>query len=101
MHANNLIINDGATGQAVECVAELLPHFDGEATAALVVETVDSIDSGALVVAAQEEKVLRVFDLVGEEEADDFEGLLAAIDIVTEKEIVGLEKERESKGAWS
>ena len=40
-----------------------------------VVEAVDAVDGRALVVATKEEKVLRVFDLVGEQQADGFEAL--------------------------
>ena len=39
-------------------------------------------------VAAQNEEVFWVFDLVGEEQADRLEGLLAAVDVVTEEEVV-------------
>jgi len=41
------------------------------------------------VVAAEDEEVLGVFDLVGEEEADGLEGLLAAVDVVSEEEVIG------------
>jgi hypothetical protein len=42
------------------------------------------------VIAAQDEEVFGIFDLVGEEEADDLERLLASIDVVAEEEVVGL-----------
>ena len=41
-------------------------------------------------VASQHEEVFWVFDLVGEHEADSFDGLFAAVDIVAQEEIVGL-----------
>ena len=41
-------------------------------------------------VATEDEKVLGVLDLVCEQEADDLEGLLAAVDIVAQEEVVGL-----------
>lgn len=41
-------------------------------------------------VAAQDEKVLGILDLVGEEQADGLQRLLATIDVVTEEEVVGL-----------
>ena len=41
-------------------------------------------------IAAQDEEIFGIFDLVGEEEADYLKGLLASIDVVTEVEIVGL-----------
>jgi hypothetical protein len=45
------------------------------------------------VVASQNEEVLRVLDLVCEQQADGLERLLASIDVVTEEEIVGLRRE--------
>lgn len=41
-------------------------------------------------VATQNEEVLRVLDLVGKEQADGFERLLATVDVVAQEEIVGL-----------
>ena len=48
-----------------------------------VVETIDTIDARALVVAPQYEEVLRVLDFVGEEETYRLERLLATVDVVT------------------
>jgi hypothetical protein len=45
------------------------------------------------VVAAEEEEVLGVLDLVGEHEADGLDALLAAVDVVAEEEVVGLARE--------
>ena len=65
MHANDFIIDDGRTGQAIESVAELLPHFDGEAAAAFIVESVDAVNAGAFVVAAEQKEIFGVLDFVG------------------------------------
>ena len=43
----------------------------------LIVEAVDSVDAGALVVAAQQKEILRVLDLVGQQQADGLQRLLA------------------------
>lgn len=40
-------------------------------------------------VAAEDEEVLGVLDLVREEQADGLEGLLPTVDIVAEEEVVG------------
>lgn len=37
---------------------------------AFVVESVDAVDGGALMVASEEEEVLGIFDFVGEKETD-------------------------------
>ena len=64
MDAKDLLVDDRREGEHVEDVLELLPHLDVVPPLALVVEAVDAVDAGALVVAAQDEKVLGVEDLV-------------------------------------
>lgn len=64
MHANDLVVNDGRAGQAIERVAELLPHFYGKASAAFVVKAINAIDSGAFVISAQEKEIFGVLDFV-------------------------------------
>ena len=44
-------------------------------------------------VTTENEEVLRVLDLVCEEQADCLQRLLATIDVVTEEEVVGLGRE--------
>ena len=44
-------------------------------------------------VSSQQEEVLGVLDLVCEEEADCLEGLLAAVNVVTKEEVVGIGRE--------
>jgi hypothetical protein len=93
MHSEDLLIDDSGDGQTVEAVGKGLPQLDVVPTLALIVETIDTVDGGALVVASQDEEVLGVLDLVGQEEADGFEGLLSTVDVVTEEEVVGLGRE--------
>ena len=64
MHGENLLVNDGGNGQAVEAVGKCLPQLDVVASLALIVETVNAVDGSALVVAAEDEEVLGVLDLV-------------------------------------
>ena len=45
-------------------------------------------DVGALVVAARKEEVLGIFDLEAEEQQDGFDGLLSAVDIVAQHEVI-------------
>jgi hypothetical protein len=93
VHGEYLLVDDGRNGQAVEAVGEGLPQLDVVASLALVVEAVDAVDGGALVVAAQDKEVLGVLDLVGEQQADGLERLLAAIYVVAEEEVVGFGRE--------
>lgn len=88
VHAKNLLVNNGRDRQAVEAVGERLPQLDVVSPLALVVEAVDAVDRGALVISSQDEEVLGVLDLVSKQEADRLERLLAAVDVVAEEEVV-------------
>ena len=59
----------------------------------LVVEPVNPVDARALVVPPQHEEVLRVLDLVRKEEANGLEGLLPAVHVITQEEVVRLGRE--------
>jgi hypothetical protein len=93
VHGENLLVDDSGNGKAVEAVGEGLPQLDVVAALALIIETVDTVDRGTLMVASQDEEVLGVLDLVGEQEADGLKRLLASIYIVAEEEVVGLGRE--------
>lgn len=93
MHAEDLLVDDCGDGKAVEAIGESLPKLDVVSSLALIVEAVNSVNGGALVVSSKEEEVLRVLDLVGEKEADGLERLLSSVDVISEEEIVGLRGE--------
>ena len=67
VHCEYLLIDDCRNGEAVEAVGERLPKLDIVPSLTLIVEAVDAVDGRAFVVAAQDEKVFGVFDLVGKE----------------------------------
>lgn len=90
VHGEDLLVNDGCDGQAVEAVRKCLPQLDVVSALALIVETVDAVDGGALVVATQDEEVLWILDLVRQEKADGLERLLATVDVVTKEQVVCL-----------
>lgn len=70
VHGEDLFVDDGCDWQAVEAVRKCLPKLDIVSPLALIVETIDPIDGRALVVAAEDEKVLWVLNLVGQQQAD-------------------------------
>lgn len=90
VHGEDLLINDGSNGQAVEAVGKRLPQLDVISSLALVVESVDAVNRSALVVTTKDKEVLRVLDLVRQQKADGLKRLLAAVDVVAEEEVVGL-----------
>jgi hypothetical protein len=92
MHANNFVINDSCTWKAIEGVAKGFPELDTETATTFVIETINPVDSRALVVASKNEKVFWVLDLVGKQQAHDLKRLLASVNVITEKEIVRLRR---------
>lgn len=118
--AEDLLINDGGYGEAVEAVGEGLPQLYVEpafacwntqshpvgarrrlraflsacsASLTLVIEPVDAVDGGALVVAPEQEEVLWIFDLVGQQETDGFQRLLPPVHIVPQEQVIGFWRE--------
>lgn len=62
-------------------------------TLTLVVEAVDAVDGGTLVVAPEQEEVLGVFDLVRQQQADGLQRLLPSVHVVAQEQVVGLWRE--------
>lgn len=83
MHCENLFVDDSGDGKAVETVGKGLPQLDVVPALAFVVETVDAVNGCTFVVTTQDEEVFGVLDLVGQQEADGLERLLASVDVVT------------------
>ena len=93
VNTENFACYDSCNWQCVECVDERLPDLHITTPLAFVVESVHSGDVGAFVVAAKQEEVLWVSNLVAQKQQDSFETLLATVDVVTEEEVVGLWRE--------
>ena len=65
MHGENLLVDDCGDWQTVEAVCERLPQLDVISPLAFVVEAVNAVNRGTLVVASQDEEIFGIFDLVG------------------------------------
>lgn len=83
VHREDLLIDDRGDGKAVEAISERLPELDVVSAFALIVEAIDTVNRGTLVVTTEDEEVLRVLDLVCEQKANGLERLLSSVDIVT------------------
>lgn len=57
-------------------------------TLTLIIETIYTIDAGTLVIASKQEKVLRILDLVGQQQTDSLQRLLSSVYIVAQKEVI-------------
>ena len=93
MHGENFLVNDRCNGQTVEAVGKGLPKLDVIPSLALIIKAVDAVDRSTFVIASQDKEIFRVLDLVGKEQADSFERLLASIDIVPQEQIICLRRE--------
>lgn len=52
MHTKNFLVDQGRDWETVEAVSEHFPEFNSVAALAFVVETINTVDRGALVVPA-------------------------------------------------
>ena len=52
MHGEDLLIDDSCNWQAIEAIGEGLPQLDVVSSLALIVEPVNPVDGGTLVVSA-------------------------------------------------
>lgn len=65
MHGEDFLVDDGCDWQTVEAVCECLPKLDVITSLALIVEAIDAVYRCAFVIAAKDEEVFWIFDLVG------------------------------------
>lgn len=93
MHTEDFLIDQSHHGKTIEDIAESFPKSDGVSSFAFIIESVDSVDLGTLVITPQEEKVLWVLYFVAEQQCDGLKWLLPSVDIVSQEEVVGLRRE--------
>lgn len=65
MHAEDFVVDQSCDGKTVEAVSEDLPQFYTMASLTLIVEAIDPVDGGTLMVTTQKEEVLWILDFVG------------------------------------
>mmetsp|Transcript_23797 Transcript_23797/g.46757 ORF Transcript_23797/g.46757 Transcript_23797/m.46757 type:complete len:207 (-) Transcript_23797:283-903(-) len=93
VHTEDLLIDNRGHRQTVEAVSEGLPQLHVVPPFTFVIEAVDPVDRCALVVPPQEEKVLRVLDLVRKKQTYGLKALFASVHIIPQKEVVGFRGE--------
>lgn len=70
VHAENFLVDYCTDWQAVKHVRENFPKFDGVSALAFVVKPVNTVDLGALVIAAKQKEVLGVLDFVAKQQSN-------------------------------
>lgn len=56
MHCEDLLIDYGSNGQAVEAVCKRLPELDIVSSLTLIIEAINAVDRSAFMVATKDEK---------------------------------------------
>lgn len=64
MHSEDFLVNYGCNWQAIEAVGERLPQFDVIPPLTFIVESVDTVDRGTLMIPPKDKKVLGILDFV-------------------------------------
>lgn len=89
VHAKDAAAHQCSQRHAVVGVHKVAPELYRIPTLALVVEPVDAIDAGALVVAAQQPHHVWIAHLVGQQQRERLNGQLAAVHVIAQKQISG------------
>lgn len=90
MAAEDFLVDDRSDWQAVETIREGLPELDVVPSLAFVVKAIYPVYARALVIAAQQEEVLRVLDLVRQQQTYRLQRLLPSVNVVAQKQVVRL-----------
>ncbi len=59
-----------------------------------IIESIYSVNTGHFVIPSEEKEILRVFNLVGQQEADGLHGLFASVHVIPEEQVVGIRRKR-------
>lgn len=86
MHAQDSVVYNRSYGKHVEANGEVLPELHVIAPLAFVIEPVHSVDLVALVVASQQEHVIRELNLERQQQTDGLDALLPPVDVVSDEE---------------
>ena len=88
MHSKDFFINDCRDRQAIETIRKCFPELNVITPLTFVVKSVNAVDGGAFVVAAKDEEVFWILDLVRQQEADCLKRLLSSIYIVAQEQVI-------------
>ena len=83
MHGEDLFVDDRRDGETIEAISECLPQLNIISPLALVVKAVDAVNRSTLMITPENEKVLRILNLVCKEQTDRLKGLFTPVHIIT------------------
>lgn len=92
MHTHYLPIHHCYKRHHIECIVEHFPEFAAYPVFALFVKTEQLVHACDLVVAAKKEDVLGVFEFIAEEQHYAFDGLWAAVYVISQKNVIHISR---------
>jgi len=90
MRTENLLIHHSSTGKAIETIGKSLPKLNSKTALTLVIEPVNAVNGGALVISSKDEEIFGVFDLIRQKEANGLERLLPTVHVIPQEDVIGL-----------
>jgi hypothetical protein len=93
MYTKDFLVDNGTNWHTIEAVREGFPQSNVVPPLAFIVEPIDSVDTGTLVVPTENEKVFGILNLVCEEETNSLKRLLPTVNVVPKEEIVAFWRE--------
>ena len=88
VHAQNSVLYQCTDRHVIEAFAKFLPKSHCVAAAAFVKESIVSIDRLTFVVATEQIEIGWELELQGKQERDDLDGLLAAVDVISNEQVI-------------
>lgn len=91
METEDLVLDNSREWEVIEEFGELLPYVGVTVLSqAFIIESVHLSDLSAFVVSSKDSKSILKADLESDEESNSLDGVVAAIDVVTHEEVVGV-----------
>jgi len=91
VEAEDLVLNNSCEWKVIEEFGELFPYVGVTVLSqAFIIESIHLGDLPAFVVSSKDSKSILKADLESDEKSDSLDGVVAAIDVVTHEEVVGV-----------
>ena len=88
MNTKDSTIDDCTKRHHIEGIIKSLPVFNSYFSPTFIIKSKESIDTGNLMISSEQKYILRELKFVAKEKHDSFKRHWAAINIITEKQII-------------
>jgi len=88
MDTEYFIVDQSSNWETIEALNKFFPQFKTIPSFALIVKSINSINTSAFMVSSQQEKVFRVLNFISEHQTNNLKVLLTSVNIVSKEEII-------------